>query len=121
MISVPPIAASNPMLAMGVAQSTPLQGGQSSFQSRLLGGPSEGGASPLSLSQVGGLNNVPGLGRLDAAHEALQAGRIDDMAFQRELLAAQVEVHQHAFKVEVVSKVVEHATSGTRTIMQTQA
>ena len=38
-----------------------------------------------------------------------------------DLLLLQIEVQEMSFQVETASKVVEHATSGTKTVLQTQA
>lgn len=40
---------------------------------------------------------------------------------QRRLLGIQAEVHMINFQVEAAGKLVEHGTSGTRTLLQTQA
>lgn len=42
-------------------------------------------------------------------------------ASQQDLFLLQLEMNEISFQVETASKVVEHATSGTKTILQTQA
>ena len=42
-------------------------------------------------------------------------------ASQEDLFLLQLEMNEISFQVETASKVVEHATSGTKTVLQTQA
>ena len=50
--------------------------------------------------------------------DAVAAGRMPQA--QAELFKIQVGVQEHALQVETVSKVVEHATSATKNVLQTQ-
>ena len=44
-----------------------------------------------------------------------------EAAYSTELLAMQTEAHSLHFRTELVSKFVEHTTSGLKTVLQTQA
>lgn len=44
-----------------------------------------------------------------------------EAAYSTELLALQTEAHSLHFRTELVSKFVEHSTSGLKTVLQTQA
>ncbi len=56
-------------------------------------------------------------GMTDASDPAIVAERQQQLA---EMLVLQVEMNHAAFAVQLVAKVVEHGTSGVRTVLQTQ-
>lgn len=53
--------------------------------------------------------------------ERLRTADPHDPRILGEILSVQLEVQQISFRVELVSKVIEHGTSGTKTVLQTQA
>lgn len=52
---------------------------------------------------------------------SLDSKSMSPQEMQRRLLGIQAEVHMINFQVEAAGKLVEHGTSGTRTLLQTQA
>ncbi|MGA2498833.1 MAG: hypothetical protein ABSH20_13910 [Tepidisphaeraceae bacterium] len=51
----------------------------------------------------------------------INTGTLQGPQAMAELLGLQVQAQQASFRIELVSKVIDNGTSGTRTVLQTQA
>ena len=70
------------------------------------------------LQKRGELDQMVADGKMKADDPKVQMQRQSEM---RTLLHFQLEMQNAAMKVEIASKVVEHATSGVKTVLSTQA
>ena len=112
-------------------------GGSGDEFGRALNAPAADGPSAVSNTEATGgfLGPFQQLERIPARMQELNKGyeelakldpadkgyRVLSAKLDRDMMGLQMDVNGLAFRAELAAKLVEHATSGTRTVLQTQA